>query len=86
MANITEFMTEQEAAAYGKAASIAAALEQDRAAWVAGVSAISAAKARAIAQFKGEVKVNRCGQPVGGVHPALRGVSILSISGCYTSE
>lgn len=87
MATIQEFMTAAEAAAYGHAASLAAANEQDRAAWAAGVSALRAAEVRAIAAFAGEVKLNRHGLPAGGVHPALAQLEgFHSLNGCYQPE
>lgn len=81
---IQHYMTDAEAAAYGLAASLAAAQEPDRAAWAAGVNALRAAEARAIASYQGEVKLNRHGQPAGGVHPALASLSgYHDLSGCY---
>jgi hypothetical protein len=84
MAKIQDFMTPEQADAYGMAVSLAAAREPDRAAWVAGVTALDAAKKQAVQQYKGSVKTNRHGQPAGGVHPALADLSgIFDLSGCY---
>lgn len=87
MATITEFMTAEEARAYGLAASLSAANEPDRAAWAAGVNALRAAEERAVAQYQGEVKLNRHGLPAGGVHPALTRLSgFLDLGGCHAPE
>ena len=86
-ATIQTFMTASEAASYGLAASLAAAGEPDRAAWMAGVDALSAAEARAVHLYTGEVKLNRHGQPHGGVHPALSHLGgYLPLNGCYAPE
>lgn len=84
MTTIQEFMTAAEAAAYGNAASLAAANQPDREAWAAGVIALRVAEARAIAAFTGEVWLNRHGQPYFGVHPALAQLEgFHSLNGCY---
>lgn len=87
MATIQQFMTAEQADAYAFAASLSAAGERDRAAWTAGVLAQQAAEKNAIASFVGEVKLNRHGQPHGGVHPALAQLSgYLPIAGCYAEQ
>lgn len=84
MAKIQDFMTPEQANAYGYAASLAAANEPDRAAWSAAVIALERAEQKAIEEYKGEVKLNSRGQPFGGVHPALVSLNgYHSISGCY---
>ncbi|MFN3415898.1 MAG: hypothetical protein ACK4ZD_06235 [Caldimonas sp.] len=84
---IQQFMTSAEVEAYALAASLSAAREPDRAAWLAGVNALNAAEARAIAQYRGEVKLNRYGRPRGGVHPALVDLGgRFDLSGCYAPE
>ncbi len=86
-ATIQNFMTASEAASYGLAASLAAANEPDRLAWIAGVDALRAAEARAVHLYKGEVKLNRHGQPHGGLHHALAALSgYLPINGCFAPE
>lgn len=85
MTAIIEFMTSEEASAYATAASLAAAGERDRKAWNAACAAEEAAKERAIKAFAGEVKLNRYGNPSGGVHPALRALTgWLNFNGCYS--
>lgn len=84
MTSIQQFMTEEESNDYATAASLAAANEPDRKAWAAGVAAQSRAEGRAIAHFKGEVKLNRHGQPYGGMHPAIAELTgYMSIGGCF---
>lgn len=84
---IQQFMTAEELNAYSTAAALSAANEPDRAAWIAAISAENNAKSRAIAQYAGEVKLNRHGQPAGGTHPAISRLGgFLNISGCYASE
>lgn len=87
MTTIQDYMTDAERDAYALAASLSAANEPDRAAWTAGVNALSAAEARAISQFAGEVKLNRYGRPIGGVHPALCGLTgYLCLRGCWAPK
>ena len=87
MDTIQQFMTAEESAAYGLAASLAAANQPDRAAWAAGTNALRAAEARAIAAFEGEVKLNRFGRPHGGVHPAIARLGgYHRLNGCYAPE
>lgn len=87
MTSIQDFMTTDEASAYGLAAGLAAANEKDRAAWVAGCNALRAAEERAISAYQGEVKLNRHGQPYGGIHPALVSLGgYLSLNGCFAPE
>ena len=84
MTNIQDFMTANEAAAYGLAASLAAANEADRTAWMAGVDALRAAEERAVYAYTGEVKLNRFGRPHGGIHPALAKIcGYHSLNGCF---
>lgn len=82
--SLQSFMTDAQRDAYAYAASLAAANEADRAAWIAGVSAQRAAEAKAVEQYKGKVELNRHGKPFGGVHPALAGLTgYMSLRGCY---
>ena len=54
---------------------------------MAGVDALSAAEARAVHLYTGEVKLNRHGQPHGGLHHALAALSgYLPINGCFAPE
>lgn len=83
-ASITDYMTEEQKNAYGFAAGLSAANEPDREAWAGGVAALRSAEEKAINGFRGEVKLNRHGQPYGGIHPALVGLTdYFDLSGCY---
>lgn len=87
MASIQDFMTEEEKGDYAAAASLAAAGEPDRKAWVAAVVAQLRAEDRAIAAFEGEVRLNRNGQPYGGRHPAISCLDgYMRIAGCYAPD
>lgn len=87
MNTIQNYMTQEQVEAYSLAASLSAANEKDRAAWNAGVLAVKSAEQKAIDEYSGEVKLNRNGQPFGGVHPALSNLSgYLEINGCYSAE
>lgn len=87
MKTIQDYMTQEQVEAYSYAASLSAANEKDRSAWNAAVSALKSAEKKAIETYMGEVKLNRNGQPFGGVHPAISNLSgYFEINGCYSPE
>lgn len=63
--------TEEEACAMSFAAAMMVAGECSEQDWLAAEQAFNAVEKRLVANYAGEVKLNRYGRPHGGVHPAL---------------
>lgn len=63
--------TEQEAQAMSYVASLMMAGEVTEEEFNAAETALNAVERRLIESYTGEVKLNRHGQPFGGIHPAL---------------